>query len=216
MLQKVQWTQKIAAAGVVAVIRANSVSEAVKISDAVIAGGMRAIELTFTVPQADQAIKEVKTKFAQPDLIIGAGTVFEPTSARLAIMAGAQFIVSPSFNSAVAKLCNFYQIPYIPGCGTVNEMQKALTYGADIIKLFPGSVYGPAMVKSVLAPLPQVNLMPTGGVNLDNMADWFAAGVIAVGSGSQLTRPATIGDYQQVTANAQAYMSKLADLRQQQ
>ena len=95
-------------------------------------------------------------------------------------------------------------------------MQKALTYGADIIKLFPGSVYGPAMVKSVLAPLPQVNLMPTGGVNLDNMADWFAAGVIAVGSGSQLTRPAATGDYQQVTANAQAYMSKLADLRQQQ
>ncbi|MFT8459549.1 MAG: bifunctional 4-hydroxy-2-oxoglutarate aldolase/2-dehydro-3-deoxy-phosphogluconate aldolase [Liquorilactobacillus ghanensis] len=215
MLQKNTFTQKVAAAGVIAVIRAKSPAKALEISEAVIKGGLTGIELTFTVPQADQVIKELTTKYQDTDVVVGAGTVLDPISARLAILAGAQFIVSPSFNPKVAEICNLYQIPYTPGCQTVTEMQTALTAGVDIVKLFPGSVAGPQMVKAALAPLPQVNIMPTGGVSLENMAEWFKAGVIAVGAGSNLLKPAENGDLAGVTANAQKYVAKLEEIRQQ-
>lgn len=214
MLQKNLYTNRIANAGVIAVIRAQTPAKAFKISEAVIEGGLTGIELTFTVPQADQVIEELTTKYQNTDVIIGAGTVLDAVSARLAILAGAQFIVSPSFNIEVAKICNLYQIPYTPGCQTITEMQTALTAGVDIVKLFPGAITGPQMVKAALAPLPQLNIMPTGGVSLENMADWFKAGVIAVGAGSNLLKPAEIDDFTGVTANAKKYVEKLREIRQ--
>jgi 2-dehydro-3-deoxyphosphogluconate aldolase/(4S)-4-hydroxy-2-oxoglutarate aldolase len=214
MLQKNTYTNRIADAGVIAVIRAQTPKQALEISEAVIAGGLKGIELTFTVPQVDQVIENLTNKYQNTDVVIGAGTVLDPISARLAILAGAQFIVSPSFNIEVAKICNLYQIPYTPGCQTLTEMQTALTAGVDIIKLFPGSVAGPQMVKAALAPLPQLNIMPTGGVSLDNMAEWFKAGVIAVGAGSNLLKPAENGDLAGVTVNAKKYAEKLKEIRQ--
>ncbi|MDN2454130.1 bifunctional 4-hydroxy-2-oxoglutarate aldolase/2-dehydro-3-deoxy-phosphogluconate aldolase [Lactobacillus sp. UCMA15818] len=213
MLKKIVTTQKIKKSGVIAVIRAKSAKKAVDISEAVIAGGLTGIEITFTVPQADQVITELSSKYQDTDVVIGAGTVLDSVSARLAILAGAQFIVSPSFDSSVAEICNLYQIPYTPGCQTLTEMQTALKAGVDIIKLFPGAIAGPQMVKAALAPLPQLNLMPTGGVNLENMTDWFKAGVIAVGAGSNLLKPAENGDLAGVTATAKKYMEKLNQIR---
>ncbi len=213
-LQRVKVLQKIEDAGVVAVVRGESVDQAVKISEAAIKGGVKGIELTFTVPHADQAIAQLVDKYGADQAIIGAGTVLDATSARLAIMAGAQYVISPSFSADVAKICNLYQVPYMPGCFTMTEMQTALEAGCDIVKLFPGSVAGPGMVKAVKAPFPQMNIMPTGGVSLDNLEAWFAAGVIAVGAGSNLVGPGEKGDYDQVTKNAEAYVAKIKAIKQ--
>ena len=202
-------------AGVIAVVRGKDQTEAVKASHAIITGGVKGIEVTFTVPNAQAAIQELVETYQGQDVVIGAGTVLDAVTARLAIMAGAEFVVSPSFDSETAELCNLYQVPYLPGCMTITEMQQALKSGADIIKLFPGSVSGPSMVSAVKAPLPQINLMPTGGVNLENMETWFKAGVVAVGVGGNLLAPAAVGDFAKVTEIAQQYAAKLAELRGQ-
>ena len=148
-----------------------------------------------------------------PNGVIGAGTVLDATSARLAIMAGAGYIVSPTFDAAIAKLCNLYQIPYLPGCSTMTEMQRAIEAGSDIVKLFPASVAGPSMIKAVKAPFPQLNIMPTGGVSLDNLDQWFAAGAVCVGAGGNLVGPGATGDYDRVTENAKKYIKRLNEIR---
>lgn len=198
----------------IAVVRGETVEEAIKASNAIVKGAITGIELTFTVPNADHAIAELAANYKKdPTIVIGAGTVLDAVTARLAIMAGAEFIVSPCFDKETAKICNLYQIPYLPGCMTITEMKTALTYGADIVKLFPGSAFGPSIVKAFKAPLPHLNIMPTGGVSLANMQDWFAAGVVAVGVGGNLLAPAAIGDFEKVTEVATQYADKLKSIR---
>lgn len=212
-MKKFEVLNRIASVGVVAVVRANSEEEAVKISSACINGGVPAIEVTFTVPGADQVIKTLKNTFSDEQLIVGAGTVLDSETARVAILAGAEYIVSPGFDLETAKLCNRYAIPYMPGCMTITEIVRAMEAGCDIVKLFPGSLPGASYVKAVKGPLPQANIMPTGGVSLDNVADWIKAGVVAVGTGSDLTGPAKKGDFEGVTANAKAFVKAVADAR---
>ena len=212
-MKKFEVLNRIASVGVVAVVRANSEEEAVKISSACINGGVPAIEVTFTVPGADQVIKTLKNTVSDEQLIVGAGTVLDSETARVAILAGAEYIVSPGFDLETAKLCNRYAIPYMPGCMTITEIVRAMEAGCDIVKLFPGSLPGASYVKAVKGPLPQANIMPTGGVSLDNVADWIKAGVVAVGTGSDLTGPAKKGDFEGVTANAKAFVKAVADAR---
>ena len=214
-MKKISILQKVLDTGVVAVVRGASKEEAFKAAEACIEGGVKGIELTFTAPKADQIIAELKAQY-QDDagLCIGAGTVLEPTTARIAIMAGAEFIVSPSFNKEVALLCNLYQIPYMPGCMTITEIQTAMTYGSEIVKVFPGSVVGQGFISAVKAPFPQVNIMPTGGVNLENMSDWFDKGVVVVGAGGNLVGPAEKGDFAQVKENAKAYHARFEEIKQ--
>lgn len=208
-MKRVVILKKIEAAGLIAVIRGATKEEAIQVAEAVVKGGMKGIELTFTVPQAAEAIQELVQQYKQEsEVVIGAGTVLDATTARLAIMAGAEYIVSPSFDQETAELCNLYQIPYLPGCMTITEMKTALKSGVDIIKLFPGSVYGPSIVKAFKAPIPHLNIMPTGGVSLENMTEWFAAGVVAVGVGGNLLAPVEKGDFKTVTKIAQQYMAK--------
>ncbi|MEK4667972.1 bifunctional 4-hydroxy-2-oxoglutarate aldolase/2-dehydro-3-deoxy-phosphogluconate aldolase [Niallia taxi] len=200
--------------GVVAVIRADTPEEAVQTSIACVDGGITGIEVTFTVKDAEKAIRELVESYRNnQEVVIGAGTVLDGHTARLAIMAGAQFIVSPCFDKETAKLCNLYQIPYMPGCMTVTEMKQALEYGADIIKLFPGSAFGPDYVKAVKAPLPHVNIMPTGGVSLENIHEWIENGCAAVGVGGNLVAPAKEGNFEQVTAYARQYVEKVKEAR---
>lgn len=212
-MKRMEILSRLEKAGVIAVVRGKDSAEAVKASQAIIAGGVKGIEVTFTVPNAQAAIQELIENCQDEDVVIGAGTVLDAVTARLAIIAGAEFVVSPSFDQETAKLCNLYQIPYLPGCMTITEMQRALRSGADIIKLFPGSVSGPSMVSAVKAPLPHINLMPTGGVSLENMQTWFDAGVVAVGVGGNLLAPAATGDFTKVTEIAQQYAAKLAEIR---
>ena len=213
-MQKYDYLNRLINTGCVAVVRGDDADEAVKTVDAVIAGGVTGIELTFTVPHADKALDELSEKYGdREDVLIGAGTVLDPATARLAIIAGAKFIVSPSFIADVAQICNLYSIPYTPGCFTPTEIQTALEAGVDLVKVFPGSVAGPAMVKALHGPFPQLAIMPTGGVSLDNLETWFDAGVTLVGAGSNLTAAAKTGDYAGVTATAKKYRAKLDAIR---
>ena len=208
-MKRLNILNKLQQAGVIAVVRAESVEKAELIVDALVDGGIKGIELTFTVPQADVCIKNLVDKYRGTDVIVGCGTVLDAVTARLAILAGAEFVVSPFFDVETAKMANLYQIPYMAGAMSITEMKAALEYGVDIVKLFPGSEASPSMVK---APLPQVNIMPTGGVNLDNMGDWIAAGVVAVGVGGSLLKPAEFDDYAGVTDNARAYVERYQQL----
>ena len=201
-MKKFEVLKKISDVGVVAVVRGNSIEEAINISKACIAGGVTAIEVTYTNPMATEIIKKLTT---EDKIVLGAGTVLDSETARIAIMAGAKYIVSPGFDLETAKLCNRYQVAYMPGCMTITEMITAMESGADIIKLFPGSAFGPSFIKGVKAPLPQINIMPTGGVSLDNVDQWIKNGVIAVGVGGQLTG----GTPNEITETAKKFVEKV-------
>jgi 2-dehydro-3-deoxyphosphogluconate aldolase/(4S)-4-hydroxy-2-oxoglutarate aldolase len=213
-MKKLDTFQKLINSGVIAVIRADSKREAINVTEAIIKGGITGLELTFTIPQADVLIREVKDRYAKHEnVVVGAGTVLDPITARIAIMAGAEYIVSPYFDQKTAECCHLYQIPYLPGCMTITEISTALKAGVDMVKLFPGSVFGPEFVSAIKAPMQQVNIMPTGGVNLNNMEQWFAHGCSAVGVGGNLLVPAKIGDFNSITNLAEQYIHKLKAIR---
>lgn len=213
MIPKIRTLTKIMEAGIVAVVRADSEEQAQKISKACIEGGVPAIEVTFTVPGAQNVIASLKSKFTSDELIVGAGTVLDSETARIAILAGAEYIVSPGFDPETAKLCNRYQIPYMAGCMTLTEMIHAMEAGVDVVKVFPGNVFGPDFIKAIKGPLPQAVLMPTGGVSLENVDKWIRNGCVAVGVGGDLTGPAKTGDYAKITELAKLFVAKIKEAR---
>jgi 2-dehydro-3-deoxyphosphogluconate aldolase/(4S)-4-hydroxy-2-oxoglutarate aldolase len=213
MIPKLQTLTKMTDCGLVAVVRAENSEQAIKIADACAAGGIAAIEITFTVPGAAKVIEDLAKVYQSGEIIIGAGTVLDPETARIAILSGAQYVVSPSINFDTIKLCNRYQIPIMPGAATIKEIVEAMEAGADIIKVFPGEAFGPGFVKAVKGPLPQAPLMPTGGVGLDNVADWIKAGCVAVGVGGNLTGGAKKGDFQSITDIAKQFIEKIRAAR---
>jgi 2-dehydro-3-deoxyphosphogluconate aldolase/(4S)-4-hydroxy-2-oxoglutarate aldolase len=204
---------KIVDSGLVAVVRAESSEQAARIAEACARGGVAAIEITFTVPGATNVIADLAKIYKSGEILVGAGTVLDPETARAAILAGAHFVVSPSLNVETARLCNRYQIPYVPGAGTVRDVVEAMESGADIVKVFPGEILGPAFVKAVKGPLPQAALMPTGGVSLENVAEWIHAGCVAVGVGGNLTAGAKKGDFQSITDLAKQFVEKIQQAR---
>jgi 2-dehydro-3-deoxyphosphogluconate aldolase / (4S)-4-hydroxy-2-oxoglutarate aldolase len=212
-VQKLNVLSKITGSGLVAIVRADSSSDAARLVEACAEGGATAIEVTFTVPGAAAVIEQLTKRSSSHEIAIGAGTVLDPETARIAILAGAQFIVSPSLNPNTARLCNRYQIPYLPGAGTIGEIVEALECGVDIVKVFPGETLGPAFVKAARAPLPHVSLMPTGGVTIDNAAEWIAAGSIALGVGGSLTAPAKTGDFKAVTDLTRRFIATIREAR---
>jgi 2-dehydro-3-deoxyphosphogluconate aldolase/(4S)-4-hydroxy-2-oxoglutarate aldolase len=213
-IAKIEVLGKIAAFGLVAVIRAESPDQAARIAEACARGGVAALEITFTVPDASGVIEHLAKEFTGK-ILLGAGTVLDPETARIAILAGAHFVVSPVLNPETARLCNRYQIPYMPGAGTIREIIEAMEWGADIVKIFPGEILGPAFVRAVKGPLPQASLMPTGGVTLDNVADWISAGSVAVGVGGNLTAGAKTGDFASITQLARQFVEKIKEARGQ-
>jgi 2-dehydro-3-deoxyphosphogluconate aldolase/(4S)-4-hydroxy-2-oxoglutarate aldolase len=212
-MKKIETLQRIVESGVVAVIRAESKDQGMKIIEAVKNGGVKALEITMTVPGAVDIIKELVEVYKDEDLIIGAGTVLDPETARACILAGAEYIVSPSFNLDTVKLCNRYGVPVMPGVMTPREAVEALESGVDILKVFPGNAFGPSIIKAFKGPIPQGNFMPTGGVSLENVKDWIAAGAIAVGTGSVLTNGAKTGDYDLVTETAKKFVEEVKKAR---
>ena len=213
MIPKFALLGKITEAGVVAVVRAENADQAKKIADACIKGGVAAIEITFTVPGAVKVIEELAATYRSGEIILGAGTVLDPETARIAILAGAQYVVCPSLNIETVKLCNRYQVPCMPGAQTIKEIVEAMEAGADIVKVFPGESLGPTFVKAVKGPLPQAPLMPTGGVSLENVAEWISAGCVAVGVGGNLTAGAKKGDYQSITDIGRQFVDKVRQAR---
>ncbi|HEX7955746.1 MAG TPA: bifunctional 2-keto-4-hydroxyglutarate aldolase/2-keto-3-deoxy-6-phosphogluconate aldolase [Pyrinomonadaceae bacterium] len=215
MIPKLDILRRITDAGLVAVVRAETADAARRTADAVLEGGCPAVEMTFTVPGAHRVIEELARAYKPSELILGAGTVLDPETARIAILSGASYVVAPSLNVETVRLCNRYQVPVMPGAMTVREVLEALEAGADIVKLFPGEAFGPSIIRALRGPLPQAPLMPTGGVDLSNVAEWIRAGAVAVGAGSSLTGPAKAGDFAAVTRAAREFIEKIREARQE-
>jgi len=213
MIEKYNTLKRMLDNGVVAVVRAENAEQAIKIAEAVKNGGIESIEITLTVPGAIDVIKELKKAYPNNEVIIGAGTVLDSETARVALLAGAEYIVSPNLNLDVVRLCNRYQKICMPGAMTLKEIIEAMEAGADVIKLFPGNVFGPSMVKAIKGPLPYANIMPTGGVTISNVGDWIKAGCVAVGVGGELTAGAKTGDYALVTQTARAFIEAVRTAR---
>ncbi len=212
-MKKEQVITRIRETGLVAVVRAESEDKAIKITEACLEGGVPAIEITFTVPGAHKVIESLSKRFSQEQIILGAGTVLDPETARIAILSGAQYVVSPSFNAETVRLCNRYRIACMPGAMTIREVIECLEAGADIVKVFPGELFGPQIIKSIKGPVPQAELMPTGGVTVENAAEWIKAGAVALGAGSSLTAGAKNGDYSKITETAKVFIQKIQEAR---
>ncbi len=177
--------QRVLNGRIVAIIRASSGEQLVNVAKALYEGGIDVIEVTFTVPGVLEIVSAVREQLGDR-ILLGAGTVLDPESARAAILAGAEFIVSPSLNLDVIQLCNRYSKMVMPGAFTPTEVVTAWEAGADIVKVFPADVGGPNYLKTLHGPLPQIRLLPTGGVNLDTLPHFLKAGACAVGLGSAL------------------------------
>lgn len=205
----------IEARGAVAVVRLDNSERLPEIAAAVSEGGVSVLEITMTTPNALEAISMLAAK-KNSDIIVGVGSVLNANMAKRAIDAGAQFVVSPVFKSQVVKICDRMETAVMPGAFTPTEIQAAYEEGADVVKVFPANIVGMAFFKGVLAPMPHLKLMPTGGVTLDNAGDWMKAGACAVGVGSALMDKKAIaaGDYETLKNNARRIMSSIEAFRQ--
>jgi 2-dehydro-3-deoxyphosphogluconate aldolase/(4S)-4-hydroxy-2-oxoglutarate aldolase len=195
-------------AGVVAVIRIREAGRLRSIVDALIEGGVRVLEVTMTVPGAIDLIRDLSASLPA-GFLLGAGTVLDVATASRVIDAGARFVVSPVFKPALIDVCHKRDTAALPGCFTPTEILTAWESGADLVKVFPATALGPTFFKDVKGPLPDVKLIPTGGVTLDNAGDWIRAGAAAVGVGTALldARAIAAGDYRVLTANAARIMA---------
>jgi 2-dehydro-3-deoxyphosphogluconate aldolase/(4S)-4-hydroxy-2-oxoglutarate aldolase len=203
--------QLIQQTGVIAIMRAQSPDQLLRAADAIREGGVRVIEVTMTTPGALPVIEQATSRYGQ-DVLFGAGSVLDPESARAAILAGAQFIVSPSCKPTLIEICRRYSIPVMPGAFTPTEVLSAWEWGADMVKVFPASLGGPSLIKALKAPLPQVELIPVGGVDLETAADFVRAGATAVGVGSALISQGLLeaGDWAALTERAHRFVEEVA------
>ncbi|MBQ15562.1 MAG: 2-dehydro-3-deoxyphosphogluconate aldolase [Planctomycetaceae bacterium] len=206
--------QRVLDGGIVAIIRASSGEQLVGVAEALYAGGIDVIEVTFTVPGVLEILSAVKRSLGEK-ILLGAGTVLDPESARAALLAGAEFIVAPNVNRDVITLCRRYDKVVMPGALTPTEVVAAWESGADIVKVFPADVGGPGYLKALHGPLPQVRLLPTGGVNLETIGDFISAGACAVGLGSALVESQAVadGDMERIRSQAEAYVAAVATAR---
>jgi 2-dehydro-3-deoxyphosphogluconate aldolase / (4S)-4-hydroxy-2-oxoglutarate aldolase len=207
-------TARIEALGVVAVIRLKEPAKLRAVVDALAEGGVRALEVTMTVPGAVDLIRQLVTALPA-GFLLGAGTVTDVATARAVIDAGAAFVVGPVFRPDVVAACHERDVPAVPGCFSPTEILGAHECGADIVKVFPATALGPQFIRDVRAPMPQVKLMPTGGVTLDNAGDWIRAGAVAVGLGSALVDAGAIESdrFDVIAGNARRVVDNIAAAR---
>jgi len=208
---------RILETGLIPVVRAESSDTAMRAVDAIKAGGISVLEITMTVPGAIRVIEEVARRFGE-DAIVGAGTVLDSETARACILAGAQFIVSPALDLDTISCCRRYSIPVMPGAMTPTEVLTAWKAGADLVKVFPANALGGASyIKALKAPLPQIQLVPTGGVSLKTAADFIKAGAAALGIGADLVDTAALraGEDKVVTERARQFIEIVKSARQE-
>lgn len=200
--------------GIVAIIRAPDGRQLAEVAEALLAGGVSVMEVTFTVPQAHRVLEQLSSRLGDK-VLLGAGTVLDTETARIALLAGAEFIVSPVVNLDVIRLCRRYDKLALPGALTPTEVLAAWEAGADVVKVFPSDVTGPGYLKALGGPLPQVRLMPTGGVNLETAADFLRAGACALGIGGSLVEAKAVaaGDMGRIESLARQYVSIVRETR---
>jgi 2-dehydro-3-deoxyphosphogluconate aldolase / (4S)-4-hydroxy-2-oxoglutarate aldolase len=213
-MTKEQALQYIIDTGVVAIVRLDCSEHLVRVAQAVREGGVKVIEFTLTTPDALEMIREA-SKILPSDVLLGAGTVLDPESARAAILAGAEFTVSPTLNPAVIEMCRRYSKVCIPGALTPTEILTAWECGADIVKVFPATLGGPQYFKDIAGPLPQIKLIPTGGVSLENAGAFIKAGAVAVAAGSNLVNAKAVkeGRFDAITEAARNYIEAIKAAR---
>lgn len=209
-MTKVEILNTIRETGVIAIMRAQSSDQLIAAADAIKKGGVSVIEVTMTTPGALDVIATAKKRYGS-DIAFGAGSVLDPETGRAAILAGADFVVSPILNLGLVELCHRYGVATMPGCYSPTEVITGWEAGADLIKLFPASFGGPDLVKAILAPLPQVQIVPVGGVNLDTAVDFIRNGAAALGVGSSLVSQKLLdaGDLDELTRRAAAYIEQV-------
>jgi 2-dehydro-3-deoxyphosphogluconate aldolase/(4S)-4-hydroxy-2-oxoglutarate aldolase len=213
-IRKYEVLSRIHDLGVVGIIRTPDTAGGIASAEAVFQGGITVLEVSTTFPGALDIMRSTAASHKSSGLILGAGTVADSETAKLCIDAGAEFIVSHCFSEEGAKLCNRYGVAYMPGVGTVTEIVRAMEWGADVVKAFPGEVLGPKFIKAVHGPLPNAQIMPIGGVSPNNLEDWFLAGAFAVGLGSALVKPeGREGDYPAIRQTAEEIVSRIARIR---
>jgi len=216
-MEKSAVLKALANLGLVPVLRAESAEQALALADAIAAGGVTTLEVTMTVPGAIRVMRTLAEQ--RPDILVGAGTVLDPETARMCILEGAQYVVSPALNLRTIELCHRYGVPILPGALTPTEIVTAWEAGADVIKIFPASALGGAKyLKSVKAPLPQVEMIPTGGVSLASAREFLEAGAFALGVGADLVDPRAIaaGHPETITENAGKYLAIVRAFRESQ
>jgi 2-dehydro-3-deoxyphosphogluconate aldolase/(4S)-4-hydroxy-2-oxoglutarate aldolase len=214
-MAKAETMKRILATGIVPVVRARTADEALRVVDAILAGGIDIIELTMTVPGAPQVIERLTRRFAD-EVVVGAGTVLDRDTAKTCIAAGAAFVVSPALDEATVEHCRAEGIPVMPGALTPTEVVRAWRAGADVVKVFPcGAVGGASYIKALKAPLPQIDLMPTGGVSLKTVAEFIQAGASALGAGADLVDLALLreGKADLITEKARKYVEAIREAR---
>ncbi|WP_026537169.1 bifunctional 4-hydroxy-2-oxoglutarate aldolase/2-dehydro-3-deoxy-phosphogluconate aldolase [Arthrobacter sp. 9MFCol3.1] len=214
MLTKFEVLETIVRTGALLIARLGSADEAYRVAEAAIDGGIRAVEVPLTVPGALGVIERLADKYGDQGIVVGAGTVLDAEAAYASVAAGARLLVSPQLNPNMIAAANRYQAVTASGAFTPTEVLNTLEAGADIVKLFPAELGGPAYVKTILAPLPQAPIMPSGGVTPENVGAWFAAGVTAVGVGSFVTKAAqNDGDYGLVARAARTFLEAIDNAR---
>lgn len=200
---------RIEETAIMAIVRVETIERAVEIADGCLAGGVDCLEISYTLPNAGTIIQQLNERYGR-NLLIGAGTVLDSETARLAILAGASFIIAPNYDEAVCRLCNRYQIPYMPGCTSMMEMITALEAGAAMVKAFPiSSYYGPTLIRTLKTPTPYLPIMSSGGANLENIDEWLMSGVDCLGIGSLLTK----GSIEEIAKNAKQLKQAVAKYR---
>ena len=214
-MDKTQIINTVKELGVLAVIRGPSADLTVKMVEALVAGGVKGIEITYSTPNAEEVVHTLADKFGD-SILLGMGTLTEPAQAVSAKAAGAMYLVSPMCDPDLVRAMVASGLPVMAGCLTPTEIYQTYKLGADVIKIFPGSLTGPSYIKAVHGPFPHIPMMPTGGVSAANVKDWFAAGAIAVGAGSELCPPALAkeGKFAEITQNAVQFVKVIQDARQ--
>ena len=214
MSQKLRNLNTIDQTGCILIVRLDDPHEAYEVAKAAVAGGIRALEITLSVPGAIEVIKRLAEDYRGQDVVVGAGTVLDGHAAYEAVSAGARLLVSPNVSPDMLRVANRYQAVSVSGAMTPTEILSSVEAGADVVKLFPADQLGPQYVRTVLAPLAQVPIAPTGGVTPENVRDWFDAGVAAVGVGSFITKAARgTPDYHLVTKAAETFLAAVGDAR---
>jgi 2-dehydro-3-deoxyphosphogluconate aldolase/(4S)-4-hydroxy-2-oxoglutarate aldolase len=213
-MSKLSTLQHILDSGIVAIVRSPDSGQLVEVCRALIDGGVSVVEITMTVPDALDVVRAVRRGLGDR-VVLGAGTILDPETGRAALLAGAEYLVAPTLNLDVIRLCQRYDRPVMPGCFTPTEILTAWEAGADVVKVFPAEVLGPAFFKAMRGPLPQVRLMPTGGVDLSTAADFLKAGACCLGVGSQLVEPKAVAerDFDRIRELARQYVQIVRQAR---
>ena len=208
-MQKIEITHKIAECGAMAIVRVETIERGIEIAQGCLDGGINVLEISYTLPNAGEFIAALRHHF-KDELIVGAGTVLDSETARMAILNGAQFVIAPNLSKEVATLCNRYQIPYAPGCTSITEAVQGLEYGAAFIKAFPISdFYGAKLVSVFKTPIPYMPILASGGINLNNLSDYIKKGVDCCGFGGLLTK----GTRDEIAKNAKDIRTIIDDTR---